>query len=198
MANKIILEKNGVEQETDSEIISGLKVIFISGDDNTVKISYPYTISNSLIHINGNRNIIELGSNCHIINTIIQLGTAADDRRVTFGNNCNIYSLTADIPYTKDILTVGSRCTFKSNCHIRCEDGHVIFDINTGEVLNYGGSVNIGDHVFVGSGVFIGKNSVLSSNTIVLPHSNITKKFEKPDVILGGNPARTVRENIAF
>lgn len=198
MANKVILINKGIEKEIDPGLISGLKVFFVAGDDNIVRVGYPYTISNSLIRINGNRNTVELGENCHMTNTIIQLGTAANERKILFGNDCQMYSLTVDAPYSNDLIVIGQRCIFKSNCHIRSEDGHVIFDINTGEVLNYGGSVNIGDHVFVGSNVFIGKNSVLGSNTVVLPLSNIIKRYDTSDVILGGNPARIIRKNITF
>ena len=72
---------------------------------------------------------------------------------------------------------------------------HSIFDEN-GNLINVGQSITIGNHVWICKDVKIMKNTNIPDGCIVAQGSIVTKKFEKENCILAGNPARVVKENI--
>ena len=95
-------------------------------------------------------------------------------------------------------IFVGKDCMFSSNISVRAGNGHNMFDMETGKNLNIEGKTTIiGEHVWVGvramlfSGCDIGDGSIVGANTFV------NKKFPK-NCSIAGNPARIIKENIAW
>lgn len=197
MANKLIIcgdEQN--KAEIDS--IQGLEIQIDNGDNNIIQIFEPYNFTNFTIRINGSENKIEIGKNAIISNSTVDMGVSMVRRTVKIGEFCRLTDSILSLPETDDLLTIGNHCVIKQKNHIRCDDGHTIFDIDSGEVINRGGKVILGDNVFVGQHSYIGKNVVISNNVVIMPCSVVTKGVEKSNIMAGGNPAKIVRENISF
>lgn len=199
MSNRIILTEDGVEKEITSDEIKGLRIVFVGGDNNEIRIDKSDVFQNCSIQIFGNDNVVAVGQRCSITNTIFNLRVSAADRRhIVIGERCHINDSIFDVPYSDDKLTLGKNCFLKSKVRLHTQDGHTIFDIESKKAVNRGCAIEIGDHVFIGINAFIGKNVSIKSNTVVLPCSNVIKNIEQGNVLIGGNPAKVLRSNIGF
>ena len=76
-----------------------------------------------------------------------------------------------------------------------CTDAHTITDLE-GKVLNYAESIEIGRHVWVGKDVKIDKNVRICDHSIVGWGSIVTKRFDEPNVIIAGTPAKIVKRGV--
>lgn len=65
-----------------------------------------------------------------------------------------------------------------------------------GGAVNYAESIEIGRHVWVGKDDKIGKNVCIADNSIVGWGSIVTKRFDEPNVILAGIPAKVVKRGV--
>ena len=60
------------------------------------------------------------------------------------------------------------------------------------------GNVIIGDRVWVGTLATILKNAQIANDTIVGACSVVAKKFDTPNVAIAGNPAKIIKEGVAW
>jgi acetyltransferase-like isoleucine patch superfamily enzyme len=87
---------------------------------------------------------------------------------------------------------------FAYDIDLRTGDSHSIIDLTTKQRINYAQSIRIGDHVWVAphcsilKGVEVRKNCVLATRTV------LTKTCDREGVILGGSPAKNLKENITW
>lgn len=107
----------------------------------------------------------------------------------TFFSSVNLY-----LREGKNIF-IGRDCLFSTNVSIWNSDSHSILDKN-GVPYNRAEDVVISDSVFVGQNAHILKGVHISSNSVVGAMSLVTRKFDKEKVIIAGNPARVVSEQI--
>ncbi|WP_294783624.1 hypothetical protein [uncultured Eubacterium sp.] len=112
--------------------------------------------------------------------------------KITFGkdfySNCNLSMICA-----KDIL-FGNRCVLGWNVHIRDCDGHPIFQ--NGERINLSEKVSVGNHVWIGQDVKILKGTEIPTNSVVAMNSCLTKKFSRTNTIIGGYPAKIIKQDV--
>lgn len=83
-----------------------------------------------------------------------------------------------------------------SNIVFRSSDGHVIYDLESKKIINKPKPINIQDHVWIGASVIILKGSTVCKNSIIGTASLVTKSFSEENIIIAGNPAKKVKENI--
>lgn len=197
MANKLVICGKS-EQEAELNSVNGLNIAIENGNDNQIKITEPYNFSNFTIKISGSNNVVQIEKNAIISNSTIDMGVTMHGRRMYIGEFCRIADTVLRLPEENNSMSIGNNCIIKYKCHIRCDDGHVIFNPESKEVLNRGGKVEIGNHVFVGQYTFIGKNVSVCDDVVILPCSVIVKSVEKKNVLIGGNPAKIIREDIGF
>ena len=111
---------------------------------------------------------------------------------ISFGDNfycnCNISIICSQK------ITFGDNCILGWNVHIRDCDGHSLFQ--NGERINPNKDVQIGDHVWIGQDVKILKGSAIPENSVVAMNSCVTKSFTEPKTIIGGYPAKVIKQNI--
>ena len=100
-------------------------------------------------------------------------------------------------------IIIGNDCMFSYEVIMRSNDGHTIFDINTGKNINstkdvsQGRRIVIGNHVWIGAralilyGARIGDGSIIGANSLV-------KKSIPNNCVVAGIPARVIRKNIAW
>ncbi len=160
---------------------------------------------------------ISLGSPCHL-KTDTLIG-CLEESSIDLSNNTSFYDRTTFFAkknskicigekthsgvhlicatYFNGIIDVGKDCMFSEDIVLMNNDGHPIFDVESGERINGGDNIILHDHVWVGikctlvGGTDIGEASIIGANSFV------NKKFPN-NCILAGSPARLLRKNIAW
>lgn len=87
---------------------------------------------------------------------------------------------------------------FSSGITVRAADGHTIFDINSGEVINRAKPITIGNHVWIGANSIILKGASIPNNSILGTGSVISKPFKDEFVAIAGIPADIIKRNIGW
>ncbi|HWK03614.1 MAG TPA: acyltransferase [Puia sp.] len=115
------------------------------------------------------------------------------DAVVTIGGNAFINVNTNFI--ISHNLTIGDDCVISWNCQFLDDDFH---EIGYEGKKNTADSIVIGQHVWIGCGVSIYKGTVIPDGCVIASNSVIRGKFHVKNAIIGGNPARVIRENIVW
>ena len=95
-------------------------------------------------------------------------------------------------------VEIGDECMFARDVIIRNNDGHTITDTLTGEILNAPEDIIIHDRVWVATRSMILKGSEIREGSIVGAMSLVNKKFDEPNIILAGVPAKKIRGNVSW
>ena len=106
----------------------------------------------------------------------------------SFGGGKNGFiSCTKEIVFGNDILMAW-------NSTVRDSDGHtVLYDGIPQEPLR---SIHIGDHVWLAAESKVLKGVTIMRNSIVAYGSLVTKSFEKDGILIGGIPAKLIKEGV--
>lgn len=100
-------------------------------------------------------------------------------------------------------VTIGKDCLFSQNLIIRSNDGHSIFDVETGQNINSTPEINkareimIGNHVWLGIHCTILYDTQIEDGSVIGALSLVKGKIPN-NCIAAGVPARIVRKNIAW
>jgi acetyltransferase-like isoleucine patch superfamily enzyme len=90
-------------------------------------------------------------------------------------------------------LKIGNDCAISWNCQFLDEDFHSIIYTEKKEISN---SIEIGNNVWIGCRVKIYKGTIIPNGCVVASDSIVKGKFEKENCLIGGNPAKILKENI--
>ena len=215
MTNKIILELPD-KTEVEAENISFIQ---LNGENNTVrlKVENPEnfkTRKGLLIAVYGSNNIINLGKIFYPVNETIGLTGLtinignppedtltpgvkrdADNCSINIGDNIIICGARLFLQDSDTSISIGDDCMISWGIDIWCTDVHTVTDLE-GNALNFSDKIEIGRHVWIGKDVKIGKNTKISDDSIIGWGSIVTKKFDEPNVVLAGNPAKVVKKGI--
>lgn len=163
-------------------------------------------LKRGLVQIGLMRLITDSSHNHSIINN---LGTIIIKGKVMFGTGSHIHvdkngylqigegtNINSNnvIICTQSIL-IGARCWFSWNCQITDSDMHYIKDLNSMVVNDKSKPVIIKDDVWVGNRCIISKGTILQDNSIVGANSFVNKEFKQSYIIIGGYPAKLIKEN---
>ena len=137
---------------------------------------------------------LDIGNNVLLIIKWFEL---TSDSEVKIGDGSTFHSIFL-IADKKSKITIGEDCMFSWNCSLLNHDFHTILDKNTGEILNSKvNEIHIGKHTWVGYGATFFKNVKIMENSIVGMNSFvINSKFDEPNVIIAGSPAKVIKHNI--
>lgn len=171
--------------------------IRIFGDNNKVEIDETADIHGRII-VYGNNTITKIGKGVRgkiIVNMGGNTGRNADFSKLLLNDNTHFGGVTFQLMEKGSRISVGKHCIFSSGINAWSSDTHSVIDLE-GNLLNYGHFIEIGNHVWVGKDVKIGKNVKIADNSIIGWGSVVTKPFSVGNVIIAGNPAKVVKENI--
>lgn len=93
-------------------------------------------------------------------------------------------------------ISIGEDCLFSDDIEFRVGDSHSILDYKTRNRLNPSKDITIGKHVWIGHGVKILKGTAVSNNSIIATGAIQTGKQYPNNVIIGGIPAKVLKEGI--
>ncbi len=139
------------------------------------------------------RSILQIGNNCNIAG-IIKIGLQST---CVIGNNVTSARNLAIVVLESTTCSIGNDCLFSNDVIIRTCDGHHINDLK-GNRINTSKSVRIEDRVWLGSRVIILKGVNICSDSVVGAGSVVSQSFNTSHVIIAGNPARIVKNDICW
>ncbi len=169
--------------------------IVIVGTQNELILSEDTNIENCTIYFTGSNNKIFVGKQSKIQNSIlacienenvIQIGDS-----LTASDKMEIYAIEGKK------ITIGSDCLFSYGIEIRNSDSHSLFDQN-GDRINEAKDVVIGDHVWICQHCLILKGAEIGSGSCVAAKAVVTGKTFDQNTLIGGFPARVLREGITW
>ena len=115
------------------------------------------------------------------------------DANVSFGDGVFINANTKLI--IMNSLSIGNGSVISWDCQLLDIDFHKISYIGRKDVDH---SIMIGDHVWIGCGTKIYKGSVIPDGCVVASDSVVKRAFSVKNALIGGNPARVLRENVEW
>ncbi|MGL4885817.1 MAG: acyltransferase [Aeromonas veronii] len=178
--------------------IEGLEVIFMGRQGGVVEIEEGAIFHNTKIYI-GSQGYVHI-KKTHlrgIRNTKIEMACSCKFKSLYIDSGCSIESSRFALVNDDDIIVkIGKNCMLSSTILFRACDGHTMFDVATGEVLNRTKPIVLGDHIWVGSEVVFLKGAEIPNNCIVGTRSIVTKRYTEEFTAITGSPASVVRRGI--
>jgi acetyltransferase-like isoleucine patch superfamily enzyme len=92
-------------------------------------------------------------------------------------------------------ITVGDGCAISWGCEFLDEDFH---HIAYKEKKERTPEIEIGSRVWIGSNVTILKGSRIPDGCVIASGSVVSSRFEITNCLIGGNPAKVIRENVEW
>ena len=147
----------------------------------------------------GEGSILDIGENFRVrFNSTID--ARADNVSVRIGKNANVGELiisAGDEPRLS--LDIGDNFLASIGCYIRLADGHTIFDLESGEILNHPtAGIKIGNHVWCGYNTTILKNTEIPSDCIIGAGSIVSGFKFQNNSIIAGVPAKVIRTGVGW
>lgn len=95
-----------------------------------------------------------------------------------------------------DDITTGRDILCGWNVSVNTADGHIIYEDGIPKTSH--GPIVFGNHIWIASHVIVGKGVVLSDDTVVAQCSTVTGVFRETNVLIGGTPARVLKNGIEW
>lgn len=165
------------------------------------------------VTFHGSNNRIDIGTavrGAHVeidmgSDSIVEIGAAAylSDAKIFLADRCKFLMDSSVSVGCNFLLHEPSRChigyasLFAAHVVVTTSDMHPIFDRETGERLNPAENVAIGRDVWIGDGAYIMKGVTIGHGSVVGARSVVTSSTPE-HVIVAGNPARVIRENVEW
>ncbi len=169
----------------------------IEGNHNKVIIGKRFRGKRVTLLLKGSGHLIEIGDDVYLAQSQVTMSLCNEAKNMQLKIGAATTVNSADFMFQEDhsSIVIGKDCMFASGISLWCSDTHTLLS-DKGETLNVGKSIVIGDHVWLGMNVFVGKNSEIADNSVVGWGSVVTRKFKEKGIVIAGNPAVKVKENI--
>lgn len=117
-----------------------------------------------------------------------------DKAKVEIGDN---FEIGADSTiYARQSIILGDNCSISWNVQIIDTDFHYTKDLSHDKYGKNIENIKIGNNIWICNHVSIGKGVELHDGTIVSAHSFVNKKFDKGYCVIGGLPAKVIKEGV--
>ncbi len=191
-SNKIIIIKKNGKRIVKIKL-KNFNPVF-TGSNARVIIHEPFEIAGSITGKIGGSSKIEFKKGAFLRNIKLIMSYGA---LVEIGENffCSNSEITAQ-GYENESVIIGDNCTVNNNCSIRNTDGHSLISQHNGMLLNPAKKIEIGNNVWISEKSIVLKGSKISDNSFVGFQSLIKKRFEEPNCLLEGIPAKVVKTNV--
>lgn len=175
--------------------------ITVYGIDNTLIIEDGFHINNMELLIRGSNNTVIIGKNFDLnYNTNhgpLYLSAKDDNNNISLGDNIHIRGSAEIVCMEGTSLTIGDNFGMSNETIIRTGDGHRIIDCD-GKRSNPSKSIVIGSNCWLARRGIILKGVELKDYTIVGTAALVTKKYSEGNIILGGNPAKIIKQGVTW
>ena len=196
--NSVIVVDHGVEHELGPEGLPGL-TININGNNNVVRIEMPLRFDECKLALVGDNNSFSIGASnkSRILRAFFYV---ADSCAIEIGRNCYINNNVSFIAKEKagTKIVVGNDCVIAAECLLRCGDGHTLINEYNGNPLNEPDDIVLENHVWVGARCVLMRNTYVAKNSVIGTMSMVNSKFDIPNVLIGGVPAKIIKSGISW
>ncbi|CAI3199458.1 MULTISPECIES: hypothetical protein [Clostridium] len=196
IGENITIECNGESSvRIGDSCLIGDNVSIVCVDNSSINLSSPCKIRKESLIGAFEKSSINLQEKTSFQNKTIFF--AKKGSSITVGKKSHSGENLRCIAYFGGKIDVGADCMFSEYVSFVNNDGHPIFDVKSGKQINGQKNIILGEHVWVGikctliSGTHIGEASIVGANSLV------NKTFPN-NCIIAGNPAKIVREDIAW
>ena len=190
--NKVFLKSN--ETLVPCKKIKNLK-ININGNNNTIIIDGTTVFKHSSILIENDNCSINIGRN-NLLGVKIRM-SRGDGQKIEIGDNNTLHSVSMVCDETSSIK-IGNNNLISAMINIWASDGHSIIDRQNKDILNPCGHIEIGNHNWISEDVRFTKNAKIKDDVVVGAGSLLTKSFNESNIVLAGNPAKIIKNNIEW
>jgi acetyltransferase-like isoleucine patch superfamily enzyme len=173
---------------------SGFGVTFV-GHNNQVIIHPSVEIRNLDVHIVGSNISLVIHEGSQVSNGYIWLG--GDSAMMTIGPGSYLIDNRINLTDSHSRIDIGPGCMLGSGAEIRLGDGHVLYDIDTGKILNQAHHVVLGSRVWLAQDVLILKDVEIGHDSVIGARSVVTRDIP-PSSVAAGTPAKVIRSSIAW
>ncbi|WP_115609932.1 acyltransferase [Actinobacillus seminis] len=129
-------------------------------------------------------------------NNITRLKIWGNCARVIIGKDFSCWGIEIRCHEPQSEVQIGDDCMFSEEILIYPTDVHAIYNNETKELLNEAKPIIIGNHVWCGRRVSVLKGSNIADNSVIGMGSMVIGKFNSPNVIIAGSPAKIIKSNI--
>lgn len=170
--------------------------ITFRGRNNVARIHTDAHVRNLQVDFNANNGTFELGANPRRRGFAAQV-RVGEDATVRLGDGVSATSKVLVSAVEGVTVDIGDDTMFASQNQVRADDGHPIFDVRTGERLNFAQSIRIGAHTWLGWGSIVLAGVEIGEGTVVGANSIVTRSLPN-NVIAVGSPAKVIRTDVAW
>ena len=206
---RIVTSGKKIKNIVPKKIIKGTKNVFninksallfnctfdIVGNNNEIEINEISVLNNVTFFIRGDNNKIKIGK-CVRFNRGGSVWIEDYNCEAVIGDNSTFENSHIAVTEPNSKIIIGEDCMFAYDIDLRTGDSHSIIDSVTNERLNYAQNINIGNHVWIASHVSILKGVHIADNSVVATRAVVTKSFIDNNILIGGMPAKKLKENI--
>ncbi len=148
-------------------------------------------------YIRGNNHRILIGRDCRF-NRGGNIWFEDNDCSLLIGEKSTFENVHLALTEPGSQIKIGRDCMFANDIDVRTGDSHSIILQQSNERINYAEDIFIADHVWIAAHTILLKGSSIPENSVVASGSVVTKRFETKGIIIGGNPAKQLREGITW
>ena len=179
-----------------TKIIDYMRLVkHIKGKYNVIEMGENVELDRAVLNISGNYNHVTWGDEVSIIDTEFRIDDS--NNKIYIGKGTYIYKASIMVG-EKTIITIGEDCLFAQDVTIRSIDGHKIFNMDKSARQNKSLDIWIGNHVWLAKGCNILKGAYIGNDVVVATCAVVNKKIAKDNCIIGGIPARVLKEDIIW
>lgn len=167
----------------------------IIGNNNRINIGKDVIAHHLRFYLLGNSHFIHIEANVQFNRSGV-IWLEDDNCKVKVGSQSTFEEVHIAATEPKSNITIGRDCMFATGIEVRTGDSHSLLDNTTGNRINYAKDVVIGDRVWVASNVSLLKGSEILSNSVVATRAVVVSKFNEPNILIAGIPAKKIKDNI--
>lgn len=175
-----------------------LSQVLIEGDHNNIYIGRSNIYGKLSINIKGNGKEIKIGSSSKNIRGLKVVSIRGDHQKFIVGNNFGCGGFELQMNDGEEGCYIGNDCLFSWGIKARTSDGHSVVDLSTNKAINLPKDIHIGNKVWVGEDVHFLKGSGIGNDCVVASCSVVTKMIVADNSLIGGYPAKILRDNISW
>ena len=185
--NNIVIFKEGVLRKN-------VKIKIIR-NNNTITIHPNCRLKNTKITIMGSNNQVTLGEKVMVYESA-SFDVEGSNTTVDIGKYTTIGSANFMIGESDTKINIGEDCMFSRNIILSTSDYHSIISLETNERINPPKDIIIKNHVWIGYNAYISKGASIGNNCVVASNAYVGGKKFEDHTILGGLPAKQLKDNI--